>query len=298
MVLLHLITTTDTTLYSLFRHNAMGDSLLGTLPVSSGWNTIGTPGRTQSQRQPSPGLQQEVEEPPHRGSVRTRIPSSKPSSLLKLEIEIKTPFLSKISFSKEVPFSALVTSHHGQSTSPECLIAPAQHHPCFQASRALGVGNNFQHLICNHLLSLPSRYSRRPSLVPSHLSLMLLLRIRLHLSLLPQLFLPVCFVSSLGPVVVFFFLLVRPYVSPCLLFHRCSSTDPHPSATAKTGFAQVHHKEGRSVWAMPCDIVNKSLGRFLHNYQQVVSKSNHFRECFNLQQPRLETNVPKDLTTD
>nr|CAD7195385.1 unnamed protein product [Timema douglasi] len=66
MVLLHLITTIDTTLDSLFRHNAMGDSLLGTLPVSSGWNTIGTPGRTQSQRQPSPGLQQEVEEPPHR----------------------------------------------------------------------------------------------------------------------------------------------------------------------------------------------------------------------------------------
>nr|CAD7397855.1 unnamed protein product [Timema poppensis] len=74
------------------------------------------------------------------------------------------------------------------------------------------------------------------------------------------------------------------------------------SATAKTDFLQVYPKEGHSIWAMPCDIVDdmvdKSLGRFLlHHYQQVVKKTNNPHH-FNLQQPKLETNVPKYRTTE
>nr|CAD7195320.1 unnamed protein product [Timema douglasi] len=93
---------------------------------------------------------------------------------------------------KGVPFSfsSLVTSYHDQSTSLECLIAPAQQHACLQASRALRIRNNFQHQV-----------------------------------------------------------------------FRCRLS----SATAKTDFLQVHPKEGHSIWAMPCDIVDdmvdKSLGR-------------------------------------
>nr|CAD7205124.1 unnamed protein product [Timema douglasi] len=33
------------------------------------------------------------------------------------------------------------------------------------------------------------------------------------------------------------------------------------SATAKICFTQVHPKEGRLIWAMPCDMVDESLGR-------------------------------------
>ncbi|CAG2059652.1 unnamed protein product [Timema podura] len=53
--------------------------------VRSGWNTISTPGRTQSQRQPSPGLQQEVEEPPRR-VYDEEIPPAKTFSCPKCEM--------------------------------------------------------------------------------------------------------------------------------------------------------------------------------------------------------------------
>nr|CAD7569621.1 unnamed protein product [Timema californicum] len=109
--------------------------------------------------------------------------------------------------------------HHGQSTSLECSMAPAQRHTCFQASRALQVRNNVQRLICIHLPSFsPSRYSRRP-----------------------------WFNSDIHHCKY----TLQVYVFRCRL----------PSSTAKTGFTQVHPKEGRSIWAMTCDIVDKFLGR-------------------------------------
>nr|CAD7402726.1 unnamed protein product [Timema cristinae] len=75
------------------------------------------------------------------------------------------PVLNETGVGKRVPFSfsSLVSSCRGQLTSLQCSIAPAQHHACFQASRALRLRNNFRRLICIHLLSFsPSRYSRRP----------------------------------------------------------------------------------------------------------------------------------------
>nr|CAD7403131.1 unnamed protein product [Timema poppensis] len=59
------------------------------------------------------------------------------------------PVLNETGVNKGVRFyfSSLVTSYSDQSTSLECSIAPAQHHACFQAIRALRVRNNFRSLI-------------------------------------------------------------------------------------------------------------------------------------------------------
>nr|CAD7424244.1 unnamed protein product [Timema monikensis] len=50
-----------------------------------------------------------------------------------------TAYIRGVQTKRGVPFSfsSLVTSYHVQSTSLECSITPAQHHACFQASRAL-----------------------------------------------------------------------------------------------------------------------------------------------------------------
>nr|CAD7404030.1 unnamed protein product [Timema poppensis] len=57
--------------------------------------------------------------------------------------------------------------------------------------------------------------------------------------------------------------LLLPYsvFQASLVHQRYSSLCRLSSATEKTGFTQVHPKEGCSIWPMPCDIVGKYLGR-------------------------------------
>nr|CAD7199283.1 unnamed protein product [Timema douglasi] len=46
------------------------------------------------------------------------------------------------------------------------------------------------------------------------------------------------------------------------------------STTEKIGFTQVHPKEGRSIWAMPCDKVDKSLGHKTFYHRVVLESGN------------------------
>nr|CAD7393873.1 unnamed protein product [Timema cristinae] len=133
----------------------------------------------------------------------------------------------------------------GQSTSLECSIAPAQHSACFQASRVL----RFVHMSVPFCFRYPVRY---PIEVAS----------LVHI--------PQYMVMALACIGSFPF---RKYTFQGHVFWCHLS-----SAIAKTGFIQVHPKEGRSIWAMPCDRVDKSPGRlemlhsqsFLHSSRTMM----------------------------